>query len=223
MIKSHVLYRLSYALPRAPLGHGPPLSKPKSRICRGLTRTDPRGSRGAIDLFVMASTVPAGAFSRLIAATQTASSGSGRSDFPHSPPIGSRGRTEGQNISAPPSNGTSSAHRVDAPNDASEASRICRRHPFQSSIGTPDRMPCRAVAMACDPNCFPSQAIALLDRPETAFAMDRPGRLAVARQSNAAQQFFAVALSCFPRHRSFMSRSRCRHRLRPLSSHRRWA
>jgi hypothetical protein len=32
MIKSHVLYRLSYALPGAHLGHEEPISKPKPRL-----------------------------------------------------------------------------------------------------------------------------------------------------------------------------------------------
>ena len=38
MIKSHVLYRLSYALPDAHLGHRRPLSKPKPLSLASITR-----------------------------------------------------------------------------------------------------------------------------------------------------------------------------------------
>jgi hypothetical protein len=47
VIKSHVLYRLSYALPRAHLGHRGLLSKPKSPAINAIV-ADPAG--GEVDL-----------------------------------------------------------------------------------------------------------------------------------------------------------------------------
>src|ERR1044071_1311934 len=42
VIKSHVLYRLSYALPGAGLGHGGRVSKPKSRLSARCNRPIPQ-------------------------------------------------------------------------------------------------------------------------------------------------------------------------------------